>query len=134
MSFYFATVKFESVILVSLVSGILDPFWALPFVAIAITYFNAWICIYWVFYNKIRDLLIDVCMYLCMYMYACIFVCTCMHVSVYVHVCMYLCMYIYACICVCTCRPMYVSVYVHVYVNLCFLTFSALHMQVREIK
>src|SRR6218665_1937446 len=41
--------------LVSLVSGILDPFWALPFVAIAITYFNALICIYWLVYNKIRD-------------------------------------------------------------------------------
>jgi len=40
---------------VSLVSGILDPFCALPFVAIAITYFNALICIYWLVYNKIRD-------------------------------------------------------------------------------
>jgi len=30
-----------------------------PFVAIAITYFNALICIYWLVYNEIRDWLID---------------------------------------------------------------------------
>ena len=34
---------------------VIDPFWALPFVAIAITNFNALICIYWLVYNKIRD-------------------------------------------------------------------------------
>src|SRR6218665_2568023 len=43
----------------SLVSKILDPFWALPFMATAITYFNALICIYWLVYNKIRDKIRD---------------------------------------------------------------------------
>src|SRR6218665_1945544 len=50
-----SNLNLQFVILVSLVRGILDPFWALPFVAIAITYFNALICIYWLAYNKIRD-------------------------------------------------------------------------------
>jgi len=40
---------------VPIVSGILDPFWALPYVGIATTYINTLICFYRLVYNKIRD-------------------------------------------------------------------------------